>query len=88
MCTLSHLYPPYKFAALDPAGPVRAADRGVGRCFDLSASLGSILSRETHLLPRSALKCRRPSLDSLVLTLLLVGLHLYGTRMYAAVGGG
>jgi mono/diheme cytochrome c family protein len=36
------LYPPYKFAALDPAGPVRAADRGAADGASiLSASLGS-----------------------------------------------
>jgi mono/diheme cytochrome c family protein len=36
------LYPPYKFAALDPAGPVRAADRGAVDGAALSAaSLGS-----------------------------------------------
>jgi len=36
------LYPPYKFAALDPAGPVRAADRGAVDGASISAaSLGS-----------------------------------------------
>lgn len=36
------LYPPYKFAALDPAGPVRAADRGAVDGASLSvASLGT-----------------------------------------------
>jgi mono/diheme cytochrome c family protein len=36
------LYPPYKFAALDPAGPVRAADRGAADGASiLAASVGS-----------------------------------------------
>ena len=72
------LYPPYKFAALDPAGPIRASDRGaVDGASTLGASLGSDSEPPSTPPPTQDLDLEMqtaPSLGfGLFLTLLLAG---------------